>query len=210
MENIINFLTSEPLLNAITSILCGSLICFEREYRNKSAVFRTVVLSCFGSAMFTIVSCLFIGNSTDRVAVNIVTGIGFIGAGVIFKGKLSVSGVTTAAGIGMFAGLGQLVYAISFAVFMVVILALFQRIEILLARYYLIRSLHVKFSSNKFYHLHEFEQLALDFKIKATRRVIEKINGKLEVMYDISGKMTDLDRFNQQLAGSLVIDEFLL
>jgi putative Mg2+ transporter-C (MgtC) family protein len=86
--------------------------------------------------MFTIVSCLFIGNSTDRVAANIVTGIGFIGAGVIFKGKLSVSGLTTAAviwataGIGMFAGLGQLVYAISFAVFMVVILALFQRIEI--------------------------------------------------------------------------------
>ncbi|WP_448138221.1 hypothetical protein [Sphingobacterium siyangense] len=68
----------------------------------------------------------------------------------------------------------------------------------------------MKFSSNEFYHLHEFEQLALDFKIKATRRVIEKINGKLEVMYDISGKMTDLDRFNQQLAGSLVIDEFLL
>ncbi len=214
MENIINFLTSEPLLNAVTSILCGSLIGFEREYRNKSAGFRTVVLICFGSAMFTIASCLFIGNSTDRVAANIVTGISFIGAGVIFKGKLSVSGLTTAAviwataGIGMFAGLGQLVYAISFAVFMVVILALFQRIEILLARYYLIRSLHVKFSSNEFYHLHEFEQLALDFKIKATRRIIEKINGKLEVMYDISGKMNDLDRFNQQLAGSLVIDEF--
>jgi putative Mg2+ transporter-C (MgtC) family protein len=50
--------------------------------------------------------------------------------------------------------------------------------------------------------------LALDFKIKATRRVIEKISGKLEVMYDISGKMNDLDRFNQQLAGSQVIDEF--
>ena len=214
MENIIQFLNSEPLLNALTSILCGSLIGFEREYRNKSAGFRTVVLICFGSAMFTIVSCLFVGDSTDRVAANIVTGIGFIGAGVIFKGKLSVSGLTTAAviwataGIGMLAGLGQLVYAISFAVFMVFILAFFQRIEVFLARYYLVRSLHIKFNSNEFCHLHEFEQLAQDFKIKATRRVIEKVSGRLEVMYDISGKLADLDRFNQQLASSVVIDEF--
>ncbi|MEZ0454532.1 MgtC/SapB family protein [Sphingobacterium thalpophilum] len=214
MESITNFLISEPLLNALTSILCGSLIGFEREYRNKSAGFRTVVLICFGSAMFTIVSCLFTGSSSDRVAANIVTGIGFIGAGVIFKGKLSVSGLTTAAviwataGIGMFAGLGKLQYAISFSLFMVLILALFQRIEMLLARYYLVRSLHIKFGSNEFYHLHEFEQMALDFKIRATRRVIEKVEGKLEVMYDISGKMVDLDRFNQQLAASAVIDEF--
>src|SRR6187431_1454735 len=85
-------LERHDVVSLAISILCGSIIGFEREYNNKSAGFRTVILICFGSTIFTIVSRYGAG-SDDRIAANIITGIGFIGAGVIFKDKLSVLGL---------------------------------------------------------------------------------------------------------------------
>lgn len=214
METIIELLKSPPIVNAFVSILCGSIIGFEREYRNKSAGFRTVILICFGSAMFTIVSRMFNGVSDDRIAANIVTGIGFIGAGVIFKGKLSVTGLTTSAviwataGIGMFAGLGKIANAFILTIFMIVILSVFQGMEIFLSRYYLIRSLHIRFNSNEFQLLHQFEGMAADLKLRTAKKSIEKIGDKLEVTYDISGKLKNLDRLNQVLVELTSIEEF--
>ena len=97
-------LEHEDVISLAISILCGSIIGFEREYNNKSAGFRTVILICLGSTIFTIVSNHGTG-SDDRIAANIITGIGFIGAGVIFKDKLSVLGLTTAAVIWTSAGI---------------------------------------------------------------------------------------------------------
>ena len=91
------FLPDDNDLIAIgVSLLAGSLVGIEREYKNKSAGFRTIVLICLGATAFTIVSRFGVG-SDDRIAANIITGIGFIGAGVIFKDKFSVMGLTTAA-----------------------------------------------------------------------------------------------------------------
>ena len=88
----------------IIAIIFGGLIGFEREYRSKAAGFRTITLITLGCAMFTIVSDK-VGNA-DRIVANILTGIGFIGAGAIFKDGPSVSGLTTAASIWIAAGLG--------------------------------------------------------------------------------------------------------
>ena len=90
------------------SIIIGGLIGAEREYRSKSAGFRTLTLICLGATLFTALS-LVIGspNNADRIASNIVTGIGFVGAGVIFKGDFGVSGITTAAMIWATAALGM-------------------------------------------------------------------------------------------------------
>src|SRR5688572_23866577 len=105
------------LLSIITSIICGGLIGFEREYKNKSTGFRTILLITLGSTIFTIVSRHGSGTD-DRISANIITGIGFIGAGVIFKDKMSVMGLTTAAviwtaaAIGMTAGIGYYSLAI--------------------------------------------------------------------------------------------------
>src|SRR5215210_4571722 len=97
-------LEQKDMISILMSILCGSIIGFEREYNNKSAGFRTIILICLGSTIFTIVSRHGAG-SDDRIAANIITGIGFIGAGVIFKDKLSVLGLTTAAVIWTTAGI---------------------------------------------------------------------------------------------------------
>src|SRR6186997_114480 len=115
------------LLSIITSIICGGLIGFEREYKNKSTGFRTILLITLGSTIFTIVSRHGSGND-DRIAANIITGIGFIGAGVIFKDKMSVLGLTTAAviwtaaAIGMTAGIGYYSLAIVITVITLIIL----------------------------------------------------------------------------------------
>jgi Uncharacterized membrane protein len=73
------------LLLTFISVLIGLLIGAEREYRNKSAGLRTFILVCFGACLFTILSVKIGIDDPDRIAANIITGIGFLGAGVIFQ-----------------------------------------------------------------------------------------------------------------------------
>ncbi len=83
----------------------GAFIGLERELRGYPAGVRTVALVALGSALFTDVSQLMGGD--DRVAAGIVTGIGFLGAGVIFREGYTVRGITTAATIWSAAAIGM-------------------------------------------------------------------------------------------------------
>ena len=89
------------LLLVLTAMVCGVIVGGEREKKEKPAGLRTMVLVCLGSAVYTIVSFVFTSSTGDsgRVAAQIVTGIGFVGAGVIMHESGSVRGVTTAATI---------------------------------------------------------------------------------------------------------------
>src|SRR5689334_14143868 len=96
------------LIKVAVAIAVGALVGAEREYRSKSAGFRTMVLISVGATIFTYCSQLIGGpNSPDRIASNIATGIGFIGAGVIFKSEGRVSGLTSAATIWVVAAMGM-------------------------------------------------------------------------------------------------------
>ena len=101
---------NELLIQVALSVLTGALVGAEREYRSKSAGFRTMILISVGATVLTYCSIL-IGSpdNPDRIASNIATGIGFIGAGVIFKGESKVSGLTTAATIWAVAAMGMLI-----------------------------------------------------------------------------------------------------
>jgi putative Mg2+ transporter-C (MgtC) family protein len=85
----------------------GAFIGLERELRGYPAGVRTVALVALGAALFTDVSRLLGGD--DRVAAGIVTGIGFLGAGVIFREGYTVRGITTAATIWSAAAIGMAV-----------------------------------------------------------------------------------------------------
>lgn len=98
---------SEMLIRLSVACLMGGLIGLEREYLSKSAGFRTQILICMGSCLFTIFSFLLANNTPDRIASNIVTGIGFVGAGVIFREDNRMTGITTAATIWLTAALGM-------------------------------------------------------------------------------------------------------
>lgn len=93
---------------ALVASVCGALVGAEREKREKPAGLRTLVLVCLGSAAFTLASYSFSTSTGDsgRVAAQIVTGIGFLGAGAILHGSSSITGMTTAATIWVTAAIG--------------------------------------------------------------------------------------------------------
>ena len=97
------------LLPLLLSVLLGFAIGLERKYRLKEAGIRTHTIVCMGSALMMIVSQHAFGNSADpsRVAAQIVSGLGFIGAGMIVYRQHEVRGLTTAAGVWTTAGIGM-------------------------------------------------------------------------------------------------------
>ncbi len=96
------------ILRLFLACVCGVLIGFERMHRAKEAGMRTHCLVACGSALMVIVSKYgFLEGDTSRIAAQIVSGIGFLGAGMIFVHKKSIKGLTTAAGIWTTAGVGM-------------------------------------------------------------------------------------------------------
>ena len=115
-------MTGQYILHIVIAALLGGAIGFEREYRSKEAGFRTHFLGGLGRALFMVLSLhgfdAFTGipgiqRDPSRIAAQVVSGIGFIGAGTIIFQKNVVKGLTTAAGlwvtsaIGMTAGAGM-------------------------------------------------------------------------------------------------------
>lgn len=85
----------ENLIKIGVSILVGGVIGAEREYQDKAAGFRTIILITLGSALFTIFSLsMDAGFTQTRIAANIVTGIGFLGAGAIVRDGGRIAGLT--------------------------------------------------------------------------------------------------------------------
>ena len=122
----------------------SAAIGLEREYHQKPAGLRTNMLIGMGSALFTVLSLTFVHGgqgSVDRVAAQIATGIGFLGAGAILRDQHSIHGLTTAAtiwvnaAIGMAAGAGMPALATATTVVTLVILAVLPPIETFFERW---------------------------------------------------------------------------
>jgi putative Mg2+ transporter-C (MgtC) family protein len=103
----------EPLslLGIGTAVLCGMVVGLERQLSGKPTGMRTSILICLGSYIFVAVNHLISGGNVDpgRIVGQIITGIGFIGAGVILTRQGIVVGVTSAAVIWVLAGIGILI-----------------------------------------------------------------------------------------------------
>ena len=118
----------------LATLLCG-LIGIEREFRSKQAGLKTMIMIGLGSTLFTILSVKIGLGSHDRIASNIVTGIGFLGAGVIFKEDNQVKGLTTAcviwivAAIGMAVGAGYVEQATGVTIVVLLALLIFPYVE---------------------------------------------------------------------------------
>jgi putative Mg2+ transporter-C (MgtC) family protein len=99
------------LILVLCSVLCGVLIGAERQVKQKSAGARTLALICVGSTLFTIASILIAGDVADRtrIAAQVVTGVGFLGAGAIIRHRGAIVGLTTGATIWTASAIGVLV-----------------------------------------------------------------------------------------------------
>ena len=129
-------------IKLLAALVAGGLIGAERERSRKAVGLRTLILISTGSALFTILSLRLggtYGNDPGRIAANIVTGIGFLGAGVILEERGRVTGLTTAATIwlsaalGMAAGLGEFVLLTITTILAMIVLLTFYHIERTLA-----------------------------------------------------------------------------
>jgi putative Mg2+ transporter-C (MgtC) family protein len=133
----------ELALRLTIGLVLGAIIGFERELHRQPAGFRTHSLVALGAALFTIISAYgFAGAQVDptRIAAQIVSGIGFIGAGTILQYRGNIRGLTTAASlwsvaaIGTAAGAGLLVMAVIGTVLILVVLSLLDRVEAFVRR----------------------------------------------------------------------------
>ena len=98
------------VLSIILAVVLGAVIGLERELSGKAAGLRTNVLICLGAAVFTIISrqmAAGTNGSITRIAAQIVTGVGFLGAGAIIQDRGGVLGLTTAATIWLVASIGM-------------------------------------------------------------------------------------------------------
>jgi putative Mg2+ transporter-C (MgtC) family protein len=100
---------SQDLLSLLIALALGAVIGLERELSDKAAGLRTNILICMGSALFTLVSLRIFDVKDAHVVAQIVTGIGFLGAGAIMREGEHVTGLTTAAMIWVVAAIGMAV-----------------------------------------------------------------------------------------------------
>lgn len=124
------------ILKILVSVLCGISIGIEREILKKPAGIKTNSLICLGAALFTHFSMSVSGGDPTRVAAQVVSGIGFIGAGTIIHSKKGIEGLTSAAivfvnaSIGMLIGGGFFAYGILSTIILLILFTALRHIRI--------------------------------------------------------------------------------
>jgi len=199
-----------PYVQILAAFAAGATLGLEREYHNKPAGFRTMILITVSSCLFTILSNSWGG---DRIASNIVTGIGFIGAGVVFKEGANVKGITSAAiiwmaaAIGMCIGLQHYVLAAMVVVLvMLVLLALF-KFETAFDNLHQMKSYEIRFVAEE-YSIDELEREFTGMHIKFLRTKTSKQMGIVSVEYNIEIHPGKRDQFESFLIRNSHISSF--
>jgi putative Mg2+ transporter-C (MgtC) family protein len=208
------YLLSEDIKHILLALIIGALVGAEREYRSKSAGLRTMILVSLGSCLFTILS-IRIGApvSADRIAANIITGIGFLGAGVIFKDENRVAGITTATTIWMVAALGMAIGSGHYQAAMVGTAAVLVVLMFLAPMQGLIE----RFNRTRFYRivcpyrhetLQKYEHLFKKYKLKATRGKQSKVGELIVGNWEVHGPEKSHEKVIQHLLNDPDIQEF--
>jgi putative Mg2+ transporter-C (MgtC) family protein len=185
-------------LRLLISFVIGTAIGLEREYRSKAAGLRTMIMICLGSTIFTELSISMGGANADRIASTIVTGVCFLGAGVIFKDGMTITGITTAttiwisAALGMAVGAGEYFIAIVSSLVVLIVLIAFEKLQWVVerthqSRTYKITSAHLNFNEHLESHL---KKLELGYKKKRDL----KENSHFVLYYEVYGKEKRLKR----------------
>jgi putative Mg2+ transporter-C (MgtC) family protein len=141
-------------IQIIAALFLGGLVGLDREQKSKAAGLKTNILICIGACLYTTISMIISKKSggvvdPNRVAAQIVSGIGFLGAGAIIQGRGNVIGLTTAATIWVVAAIGYTIgagYPISAAFFSITVLVVLRMLKPF-------NSFLESEKSNRFYHL---------------------------------------------------------
>lgn len=203
----------DAIIKIILSILVGGIIGVEREYRNKSAGFRTLILISMGSCIFSLISIHFGTNASDRIASNIVQGIGFLCAGVIFKSDNRVSGITTAATIWITAALGMAIAAGHFTWaftglgFVMMVLLIFNYLDVRIDQWNQIRKYKIM-CHYQYQTLIDFETQMKKFHLKYKRIERIRIEDKISGSWLVQGTDENHNKFIDTVLQDLSIERF--
>jgi putative Mg2+ transporter-C (MgtC) family protein len=200
------------IIKIAVAFALGALLGIEREYKKKPAGFRTMIMITVGAALFTTLSSHIAGNP-DRIAANIITGIGFIGAGVIFKEGVKVSGMTTAAtiwisaAIGMAVGYGAFYLATAVALLMLFTLVLLEQLEFFFERFHQVVFYKITFLPDGC-TLDELEKKFNEFNIRFIKDDQSKINNQIIVFYQLTARKYEFQNLNDFLLKNQAIVGF--
>jgi putative Mg2+ transporter-C (MgtC) family protein len=194
-------ISSSDLIKVAIAVFCGSIMGLERQYKNKTAGFRTIILICLGSTIFTMIS----QRAGQGVNINLVTGVGFIGAGVIFKDNISVNGLTTAAviwvaaAIGMANGSGNYMLAVISTFVTLLVLILFHVFETYLDKIHHEKLLSLVFDSDDYENLLIVEEIIHKHKLRSQVRLVNKKDGCLQAAIFVTGHKKHISKLNENL-----------
>jgi putative Mg2+ transporter-C (MgtC) family protein len=183
-------ITLEEVLKLVMAVLLGGTIGLERELHHKAAGFRTITLICIGATLFTMLSIRI--ASAGGVAASIVTGIGFLGAGVILHETNRVTGLTTAAtiwlsaAVGMGIGAGAYLLSLLVAIAALLVVRVFSYFEHRVDALWETRTYEISMPCE----LNKVEQLkgqllSCGLKVHMTQK--EKFEGRLICTLNVSG-----------------------
>lgn len=206
-------ITYTDVIKIAVAFALGAILGLEREYRSKPAGFRTLIMITVGATVFTILSYRIGSDTPDRIAANIITGIGFIGAGVIFKEGMKVSGMTTAstiwiaAAIGMSVGYGAYYLAAGVTLLVLVILMLLSSLEKSFDKVHQVKFYKIVFHSDE-YTIDELEKNFESMDLSFTRNNVLKKYNELIVFYKIAARQTAYTALNKYLIETKYIRSF--
>lgn len=177
----------ETVLRILVAVLIGTIIGVEREHKSRPAGMRTHVLVCLGACMIALLECSLrqdllmdpaegVSMSIGRISAQVVSGIGFLGAGTIFTAQRKIAGLTTAASLwnagclGLMAGFGYYLEALTGCLCVIIVLLLLQKI----VRVNAIKKVEVRFTNraetlafmNSYFEERGIKILDIDFHVE--------------------------------------------
>jgi putative Mg2+ transporter-C (MgtC) family protein len=211
---IVPHIYGDEIFKLLFSAVIGCLLGFEREIRRKPAGFRTLAMICLGATVFTICSyTLGSVDNRDRIAANIITGVGFLGAGVIFRNGSSVSGITTAstiwiaAALGTLIGIGDYVVALITLTVALFILDVLEFVQFWIDDRYQRRNYTLILNSS--FSASEFKEEIRQFKLKTYRIKQMRRDQQITVEFELTGQQPAMERFDQWLINNDKIYSFV-
>jgi putative Mg2+ transporter-C (MgtC) family protein len=197
------------VVRLVFAIVLGGVIGFEREMRDKPAGFRTIILITLGACLFTVLSEIMGAPDYDttRIAAQVVTGIGFLGAGSILRDRKAVFGMTTAAtiwavaAIGMACGFGELGLATAGTIACLTALFLFDGIERTVGRLRDIQEYRI-LTANSNHPFQRLEQLFNDARLRIRKKQVHEQEDHLVFHIVAMGSKARHECLRQALAHS--------
>jgi putative Mg2+ transporter-C (MgtC) family protein len=209
-------LASIDLLKCSLSLVAGVLLGMERELKDKAAGVKTISIICLGATLFSIISLRYDPDRATTLAAYIVSGVGFLGAGVIFKDSVSISGLTTAsiiwmaAAIGTSIGFGEFYLAAASLLGSFIIIWLTPLLSKLVATKKQGRILTLYFTKDEFDDHADIIKLIRQHARKMTREKIKRDGERIELIFDLvvdESQIAWLDNFlmtNPRVSGFIL------